>query len=483
MNSIKVGSPFLYKYNELETPLTPDQFAFASPKPKEQITVSDRFIPNRVSSNLYGLFNAVEDKPSTSSRYKTSNSAEFNKDDQNSQVYSNLLQSQILDQLPSFENLSNSKADIQTHCPQKKLFKFKSERKNRENTTIFSLYSSIQSLNNDTISPLKISRKIPKIPFKVLDAPNLQDDFYLNLLDWSSTNIISVGLENAVYVWSACNSKVTKLCEVPDSESITAVNWSQRGNHLAVGTSQGEVQIYDAVKSKLIKTFKGHEGRVGSISWNGYNICSGSRDKSILVRDVRAGDDYICRFTGHKQEISGLKWSFDENLLASGGNDNKLFVWSLKHQGEMAKFSQHQAAVKAIGWSPHQHNILASGGGTADRCIRFWNMQTLQMIDCVDTGSQVCNLTFSKNVNELVSTHGYSLNQINVWKYPTMQKIATLTGHSYRVLYLAMSPCGENIVTGAGDETIRFWSLFPGKTKNYGTYGKSSLFPSSLDLR
>lgn len=37
---------------------------------------------------------------------------------------------------------------------------------------------------------------------------------------------------------------------------------------------------------------------------------------------------------------------------------------------------------------------------------------------------------------------------------------ATLTGHSYRVLYLACSPDGQSIVTGAGDETLRFWNVF-----------------------
>jgi cell division cycle 20-like protein 1, cofactor of APC complex len=41
-------------------------------------------------------------------------------------------------------------------------------------------------------------RKIAKQPFKVLDAPNLQDDFYLNLVDWSSTNCLSVGLSSCV---------------------------------------------------------------------------------------------------------------------------------------------------------------------------------------------------------------------------------------------------------------------------------------------
>lgn len=41
--------------------------------------------------------------------------------------------------------------------------------------------------------------------------------------------------------------------------------------------------------------------------------------------------------------------------------------------------------------------------------------------------------------------------------------VASLTGHTNRVLYLAMSPDGETIVTGAGDETLRFWNAFPKK--------------------
>ena len=36
-------------------------------------------------------------------------------------------------------------------------------------------------------------------------------------------------------------------------------------------------------------------------------------------------------------------------------------------------------------------------------------------------------------------------------------------GHSHRVLFLAMSPDGSTVVTGAGDETLRFWNIFPGE--------------------
>jgi cell division cycle 20-like protein 1, cofactor of APC complex len=52
---------------------------------------------------------------------------------------------------------------------------------------------------------------MPKVPYKILDAPSLQNDYYyINLVDWSSNNILAVGLSNSVYVWKACTSKVSK---------------------------------------------------------------------------------------------------------------------------------------------------------------------------------------------------------------------------------------------------------------------------------
>lgn len=91
-----------------------------------------------------------------------------------------------------------------------------------------------------------------------------------------------------------------------------------------------------------------------------------------------------------------MKWSFDGHSLASGGNDNKLCIWNINSEYPVHKFSQHTAAVKGLAWSPHNHGVLASGGGSADRTIKFWNTLEGTMLDSIDTGSQVCNLVFSK---------------------------------------------------------------------------------------
>ena len=67
----------------------------------------------------------------------------------------------------------------------------------------------------------------------------------------------------------------------------------------------------------------------------------------------------------------------------------QLFIWNHSSHTPYQRYSEHCAAVKAISWSPHQHGLLASGGGTADRTIRFWNTLSEQQIQSVDTGSQV----------------------------------------------------------------------------------------------
>ena len=54
-------------------------------------------------------------------------------------------------------------------------------------------------------------QKMPNQPYRILPAAMLKDDFYLNLLDWSDTGNIAVGLQSALYLWSGCASRVSKL--------------------------------------------------------------------------------------------------------------------------------------------------------------------------------------------------------------------------------------------------------------------------------
>lgn len=73
----------------------------------------------------------------------------------------------------------------------------------------------------------------------------------------------------------------------------------------------------------------------------------------------------------------------------SGGNDNKVCIWSLGNTAPSLELTAHQAAVKAMAWAPFQSNLLATGGGSADRTIKFHNTSTGALLNSVDAESQV----------------------------------------------------------------------------------------------
>ncbi|KAF2837845.1 WD40 repeat-like protein [Patellaria atrata CBS 101060] len=526
----------------------------ASPSRKRQRVYGDRFIPNRSGQDLQASYSLLHDEgspatPSRSAKRTPHNELHFQRTEEANRTYSTLLRSEMfestipqsiaqsIDSLPPHHGTtyhdptrsrtpparSSSSAlpapNLTPSTPHKNLFSYMSPRHqslsgqptpNRTpqsrhgpnlntRSEIYSLSPVKYSSQTMLLSPRKTPRAVSKVPYKVLDAPDLADDFYLNLVDWGSQNILGVGLGQCVYMWNSVSGRVTKLCELPD-DNVTSVNWIQRGSHIAIGTHKGFVQIWDATAGKRLRTMTGHTGRVGALAWNEHILTSGSRDRTIYHRDVRQPEQWLRKLVGHKQEVCGLKWNSEDGQLASGGNDNKLMVWEKLNSEPTFKWGEHSAAVKAIAWSPHQRGLLASGGGTADRTIKFWNTllsphgpssashAAAQMdpsspssstappnlLSSLDTGSQVCNLAWSKNSNEIVSTHGYSQNQIIVWKYPSMRQVVSLTGHTYRVLYLAMSPDGQVIVTGAGDETLRFWNAFKRRESGGGLGGVES---------
>ncbi len=247
------------------------------------------------------------------------------------------------------------------------------------------------SKQSDRAKKPAANRHIPLAPEKILDAPELMDDYYLNLLDWSSSNVLAVALGQTVYLWNAATGSIEQLCETQrEDDHVTSVAWSPDGAHLAVGTNHAEVQLWDAAGLRQVRSMRSHRARVGALAWSGHVVSSGSRDSAIVHNDVRAAQHAAGRLEGaHTQEVCGLRWSPGGAQLASGGNDNLLHIWDAGGSAPRHRLAHHQAAVKALAWSPHQANLLASGGGTADRKICFWNTATGALQQEVDTGSQV----------------------------------------------------------------------------------------------
>jgi hypothetical protein len=60
----------------------------------------------------------------------------------------------------------------------------------------------------------KVVRKVPSAPVRILDAPDLVDDYYLSLISWSKENILAVALARSVYIWNAVTGEICTSLEI-----------------------------------------------------------------------------------------------------------------------------------------------------------------------------------------------------------------------------------------------------------------------------
>ena len=333
----------------------------------------------------------------------------------------------------------------------------------------------------------KIYRKIPKTPFRVLDAPNLIDDYYLNLLDWGKENIIAVALSDEIYLWNDTKAKASLLMTYTNNNSIsedisnniiTSLSWMENGIILGIGLPDGIIQLWDINKKIKIREIFAHNNRVSCLSWNNNILSSGSKDRYIKNFDIRIKVPEISKIKKHKQEVCSLKYSIEGDLLASGGNDNMAYIWDIRNLKnnifnflfnentnnpyEIKPYSinnLHQAAVKAMNWCPWKRHVLGTGGGSKDKSIKIYSCDCNKLIKNINTGSQVCSLIWNEKEKEIISSHGFNKNQIIIWNYEKSKKICELKGHMNRVLYMTKSPDENVICSGSGDETLRFWKI------------------------
>lgn len=156
-----------------------------------------------------------------------------------------------------------------------------------------SLYS--QNASPGESKPRAYFRHIPQTAERTLDAPDLLDDYYLNLLDWSANNVLAIALGNTVYLWDATTCSIAELLTADEDGPVTSVHWAPDGRYLAVGLNNADVQLWDSQELRQVRQGVSHHFEGNSLV--DCVVC-------ILYWDTRP-DFYQCSLTCRRQ------WAID----------------------------------------------------------------------------------------------------------------------------------------------------------------------------
>jgi cell division cycle 20, cofactor of APC complex len=438
---------------------TPVSAKKAAPRQKASKTTityaADRFIPNRSNSSAIanagsGKLDAKEKKRSKTSNAESSTVLSSAADDAIAALESLNIGD---DEVPTYSRPSPSSVAYQDSLASAcgvsmntRILQFKPAAP--ESSKPIDLRQQYNRPLKSAASSAQFRRRVATAPERVLDAPGLIDDYYLNLLDWSSGNQVAIGLERNVYVWSADEGSVSCLLETTPDTYVSSVKWSGDGAYVSVGLGTGEVQIWDVAEGQKIRSMFGHDTRVGVMGWNKHLLSTGARSGLVYNHDVRIAEHKVAELVSHTSEVCGLEWRADGAQLATGGNDNLVSIWDARSLA-VPKFTKtnHKAAVKALAWCPWNANLLATGGGSYDRHIHFWNTTSGARVNSIDTGSQVTSLRWSTTYKEIVSSSGFPDNSLSIWSYPTLVRNVEIPAHESRVLHSCLSPDGQMLAT------------------------------------
>ncbi|KAM0952659.1 putative transcription factor WD40-like family [Dioscorea sansibarensis] len=268
---------------------------------------------------------------------------------------------------------------------------------------------------------------VPRVNFLIhSDAKTYGLSGSITTLAWNGEGeLLATGsFDGRASIWRKNGELHKTLDKLEDSiSSISSIAWNSKGDLILMGSYDSKVIIWDTITwmPKQQLNFDSELLPVFIVAWrNNTSFTTCSRDKKIHVWNV--GDSQpIITFTGHQDDIGGIKWDPTGTLLASYSDDGVLKIWTLKQDHSLHNL-MHCEGINSIRWSP-------TGPGTNNPNKR------LLLASAADDAT------------------------VKIWDAAQGQLLYTFNGHRGPVIEIEFSPDGDYIASGSGDQRLLIWNV------------------------
>ena len=352
----------------------------------------------------------------------------------------------------------------------------------------------------DTSSPKKSAADMPELQYLV--TYNLVNNFYFNLVLWSPVNnSIAIAIEGKAYWWDGSSQVRDMNIQRPGLAPVSCVSCSN-GDALAISFSDGYFCIYQIARRRP-PVSRRFNSSIQCVEWfpDGKRLFTGDLAGTVcLLAYDGTAILVLCHLTGFTQQICGISLNRDCSQVAVGANENLAIVWDITSETvprEKCRL-RHKSAVKGILFCPWAPSLLATGGGSNDRHLRFWHTGSGTLLKELDTKRQITSVFWSSYYKQVMLTFGFLTTDDHVaaatYTYPETQLSAQASSRDpLRALSATIAPDQTKVAIAANDGTVRVFGLWTERPYPLteapsfiaaGTYGSSVVESSEgVDFR
>ncbi|KAI0401768.1 WD40-repeat-containing domain protein [Xylaria palmicola] len=259
------------------------------------------------------------------------------------------------------------------------------------------------------------------------------------------------------------------------SQQICGLAWSPTGNEFATGGNDNLCCLFQA--DNVLETENGHV-EINTTEMSASTSASASASASTSAASAPPKIS-LCSAGPSSSNGTIRPCAGEEPDYYSMPRD---LVRYLPAGSERHRW-RHAAAVKAIAFCPWREGLVATGGGSNDKCIHFYHTTSGAALATIAVAAQVTALIWSRTRREIAATFGYAQPdhpyRIAVFSWPDCRQVAAVPWEGeHRALYAVAYPGGPPdtyrtrarrrsrtaeegcVVVASSDESVKFHEVW-----------------------